>query len=38
MGTGLQRYKDELKNGDLFVGVGMVTADSLRLARSGRGH
>lgn len=30
MGTGLQRYKDELKNGDLFVGVGIVTTGSLR--------
>jgi CelD/BcsL family acetyltransferase involved in cellulose biosynthesis len=30
MGTGVQRYKDELKNGDLFVGVGVVTAGSLR--------
>jgi len=30
MGTGLQRYKDELKNGDLFVGAGIVTAGSLR--------
>jgi CelD/BcsL family acetyltransferase involved in cellulose biosynthesis len=30
MGTGVQRYKDELKNGDLFVGVGMVTTGSLR--------
>ena len=29
MGTGLQRYKDELKNGDLFVGAGIVTAGSL---------
>lgn len=30
MGTGVQRYKDELKNGDLFVGVGIVTTGSLR--------
>lgn len=29
MGTGVQRYKDELKNGDLFVGVGTVTTGSL---------
>jgi hypothetical protein len=29
MGTGIQRYKDELKNGDLFVGVGIVTTGSL---------
>lgn len=30
LGTGVQRYKDELKNGDLFVGVGVATAGSLR--------
>ncbi len=30
LGTGVQRYKDELKNDDLFVGVGVVTTGSLR--------
>lgn len=29
LGTGVQRYKEELKNGDLFVGFGVVTAGSL---------
>jgi CelD/BcsL family acetyltransferase involved in cellulose biosynthesis len=32
MGTGIQRYKDELKTGDIFVGTGMVTAKSLLAA------
>jgi CelD/BcsL family acetyltransferase involved in cellulose biosynthesis len=29
MGTGMQRYKEELKSGDLFVGAGIVTRKSL---------
>ena len=29
MGTGIQRYKEELKSGDIFVGTGLVTAKSL---------
>jgi CelD/BcsL family acetyltransferase involved in cellulose biosynthesis len=32
MGTGDQQYKEDLKNDDLFVGVGTVTAGSLRSA------
>ena len=32
MGTGVQRYKDELKTGDIFVGTGLVTAKSLLAA------
>jgi CelD/BcsL family acetyltransferase involved in cellulose biosynthesis len=32
MGTGIQRYKEELKSGDIFVGVGMVTSASLLAA------
>jgi CelD/BcsL family acetyltransferase involved in cellulose biosynthesis len=30
MGTGVQRYKEELKSGDLFVGFGAATAGSAR--------
>jgi CelD/BcsL family acetyltransferase involved in cellulose biosynthesis len=29
MGTGFQRYKEELKSGDIFVGGGIVTGRSL---------
>jgi len=32
MGTGIQRYKEELKSNDIFVGVGMVTSGSLLAA------
>lgn len=32
MGTGVQRYKEELKSGDLFVGAGTVTTGSLLAA------
>ena len=32
MGTGIQRYKEELKSGDIFVGTGLVTAKSLLAA------
>jgi CelD/BcsL family acetyltransferase involved in cellulose biosynthesis len=30
LGTGVQRYKEQLKNGDFFVGVGTATAGSPR--------
>lgn len=29
LGTGVQRYKEELKSGDIFVGEGIVTGGSL---------
>lgn len=29
MGTGVQRYKEELKSGDIFVSSGIVTGESL---------
>lgn len=29
LGTGVQRYKEELKSGDIFVGAGVVTGGSL---------
>jgi CelD/BcsL family acetyltransferase involved in cellulose biosynthesis len=32
MGTGIQRYKEELKSGEIFVGVGTVTRRSLLAA------
>ena len=32
MGTGVQRYKDELKTGEFIVGAGIVSAGSLRAA------
>lgn len=32
MGTGIQRYKEELKSGEIFVGVGIVTTKSLLAA------
>jgi CelD/BcsL family acetyltransferase involved in cellulose biosynthesis len=32
MGTGIHRYKEELKSGDIFVGGGTVTGDSLLAA------
>jgi CelD/BcsL family acetyltransferase involved in cellulose biosynthesis len=32
MGTGIQRYKEELKNGENFVGGGIVTGKSLLAA------
>lgn len=32
MGTGIQRYKEELKNGEIFVGGGIVTGKSLLAA------
>ena len=28
LGTGVNRYKEELKSGDIFVGAGMVTTAS----------
>jgi CelD/BcsL family acetyltransferase involved in cellulose biosynthesis len=32
MGTGIQRYKEELKSGEIFVGAGIVTTKSLLAA------
>jgi CelD/BcsL family acetyltransferase involved in cellulose biosynthesis len=38
MGTGVQRYKEELKSGDLFVGFGAVSAGSVRGAALAAAH
>jgi CelD/BcsL family acetyltransferase involved in cellulose biosynthesis len=38
MGTGIQRYKEELKSGDFFVGSGIVSAKSLLAVMHQRGR